>query len=443
MRTHPLKELVSAQKQGLPRGIYSVCSANEYVIKAALLKGKRENRNVLIESTSNQVNQFGGYTGMKPGDFVEFIYGLAREIGLDKEKVILGGDHLGPNPWKEESSKEAMKKAVELVRQYVLAGYTKIHLDASMYLGDDQDKSLPPGVIAERAARLCLAAEEAFKEVREDNPQALHPVYVIGTEVPVPGGTQSDDDQLSITEVADFKETVKLSREAFISHGLTSAWDNVIAVVVQPGVEFGNREVVEYDRRQAAKLSQELKKYDNLVFEGHSTDYQTPAHLKEMVEDGIAILKVGPALTFAVREALFALAWIEKELYRYDRDVTLSNFIEVLDMEMLDNPENWNKYYQGKEKEVRLDRKYSFSDRSRYYYATPAVTEALKQLLANLKRKEIPLSMISQYLPRQYRKLREGLLDNQPEAFILGSVVDVLDQYSYAVIPEQTSKVGL
>ena len=79
-------------------------------------------------------------------------------------------------------------------------------------------------------------------------------------------------------------------------------------MVVQPGVEFGSDSVFDYSRSSAAKITGALHRYDRLVLEGHSTDYQTRYALREMVEDGVAILKVGPALTFAVREGLFALA---------------------------------------------------------------------------------------------------------------------------------------
>lgn len=41
--------------------------------------------------------------------------------------------------------------------------------------------------------------------------------------------------------------------------------------------------------------------YSHLVFEAHSTDYQTKEAYKQLVHDHFAILKVGPALTFAMR----------------------------------------------------------------------------------------------------------------------------------------------
>lgn len=427
---HPIKEIVKNQKSGIKSGICSVCSSNTFVLKAALLKAKRDDTYVLIESTCNQVNQFGGYSGMKPQDFKNLVYQLADQVGLARDKIILGGDHLGPNVWQAEKADQAMAWAKEMIREYVLAGFTKIHLDASMPLGDDQVLPLAPEIIAERAAQLCQVAEEAYQELLKLDSEAVQPVYVIGTEVPTPGGMQDEEETLSVTTVEDFENTVELSRKYFYQYGLESAWENVVAVVVQPGVEFGDNLIVEYDSHQAGELSAALKRYGNLVFEGHSTDYQTPAALRQMIEDGIAILKVGPALTFAAREALYALALIETELYQYDPDIILSRFIDVLDMAMIEKPANWRKHYHGKEVEVRLDRKYSFLDRSRYYLAIPEVDQAIERLIANLNQREIPLSLLSQYLPEQYKHLRAGLISNTPEELIIDKVIGALEDYA-------------
>ncbi|WP_163362694.1 class II D-tagatose-bisphosphate aldolase non-catalytic subunit, partial [Escherichia coli] len=76
--------------------------------------------------------QYGGYTGMTPVDFVVFVETIAREEGFDRTNLIFGGDHLGPNPWRKLPAEEAMAKAEAMVIDYIQAGFTKIHLDASM-----------------------------------------------------------------------------------------------------------------------------------------------------------------------------------------------------------------------------------------------------------------------------------------------------------------------
>lgn len=430
---HPLKGLVAKQKQGIPVGIYSVCSANEYVIEAAIERALESESYVLIEATANQVNQFGGYTGMKPADFKEFVYGIAEKNKFPAEKILLGGDHLGPLTWKNEKSGPAMEKSSELLRQYILAGFTKIHIDTSMHLADDNiNEKLDTDVVAERGAILCKVAEDAFTELSANNENAVHPVYVVGSEVPIPGGSQEEDEGLQVTKVNDFETTVESFKQAFYKLRLYDAWDNVIAVVVQPGVEFGDETIHEYNREAAKDLCQALKKYPNLVFEGHSTDYQTPAALKQMVEDGIAILKVGPALTFALREGLFALAMIEEEMFRYNPDIHLSNLINVFEEAMLQNPDNWKKHYHGSGVKLKLARKYSFSDRCRYYLPDSNVQNSIARLIQNLKTITIPLSLLSEYMPIQYVKVRSGSLSNEPESLLKDRVVNCIDDYLFA-----------
>ena len=430
---HPLKKIVEAQKKGIPSGIYSACTANELAIEAVMERAARDKEYVLIESTANQVDQYGGYTGMKPEDFAEFVSSIARKVGFPEDKIILGGDHLGPLTWKDEPADKAMEKAKELVKQYVMAGFTKIHIDTSMHLGDDDANiKLDTEIIAERGAILADVAERAYAQLKEKRPDAIAPVYIIGSEVPIPGGSQEEDEGIQVTRVEDLQETVDLFKKAFEKYKLTNAWENVIAVVVQPGVEFGDDSVHEYNRGAAAELTDAIKNYPNLVFEGHSTDYQTAQALKEMVEDGIAILKVGPALTFALREALFALSHIENELFHDNDQVELSNFIEVLEREMLENPANWIKHYHGDENKLRLSRKYSFSDRSRYYLPVKEVDEAINKLLSNLKLVNIPLVLLSQYMPVQYTKVRSGLLENDPESLVKDRVINCIDEYLYA-----------
>ena len=427
-------EMLDKRRDGINMAYPSFCSANKLVIEAILNQGKRFQDAIIIESTSNQVNQFGGYLGMTPADFRDYVYEIADRIGFEKNKIILGGDHLGPQPWQDLPEKEALENSVELVRQCVLAGYTKIHLDTSMRVGDDDIKAdLETETIARRGAIMLEAAEKAFEEFKNANPGAVHPVYVIGSEVPIPGGAQDPEEKMQITNPEDFRETVEVYQKVFQEMGLADKWKHVVAVVVQPGVEFGDEEVAFYDRSEAVMLVKELENYPNLVFEGHSTDYQTPRKLAQMAEDGIAILKVGPALTFAMREALFAYSWIEKELI--EDESKRSNFMEVLEKVMVDDPKDWNKYYHGSQEEQRIARRYSFSDRCRYYMSRPEVVEATEKLLENVDSVKIPLSMIRQFFPIQYIKIRDGRLKNEPKAVIYDRITEVVDDYNYATKP--------
>lgn len=430
---HPLNNIIKGQKNGVPKGIYSICSANEYVIEVALKYAMQKKINVLIESTCNQVNQFGGYTGMKPLDFANFIFSMASRVKFPKNKIILGGDHLGPNPWKKETSQNAMEKACSMVKEYALAGFSKIHLDASMYLADDSEEkygTLNSEIIAEREAKLCFEAEKAYKDIFDSD--KLLPVYVIGSEVPAPGGTKEAKENSEITSSFNLKNTIELTKKAFYDLNLESAWERVIAVVVNLGIEFNNKKVFEYNRESLQGLFSIIKQYPNLSIEAHSTDYQSRNSLRNMVKDGVAILKVGPALTFAFREALFALCYVERELF-FNTPKVQSNLIEVMEEAMLKNPKYWIDYYEGTDEEKRLMRKYSFLDRSRYYWNVSEVKKAVEILFENLKKKKIPLTLVSQFIPIQYQKIRDGIIKDDPEELVRDNIVNVLDKYYSAI----------
>lgn len=433
MRQNPLKKIVELQKQGKNVGIYSVCSANGYVIEAAFKRGLSDGSCVLIESTANQCDQNGGYTGMTPADFKKFVLEIADRNGFGRNRIFLGGDHLGPLTFAYKDEAEAMADSEELIRHYVAAGFTKIHIDTSMKVNSDpEDVRLSDEIIAGRGAHLAKVAEETYKELLERDPEAIPPVYVIGSEVPIPGGAVgAEDNGVQVTKVEDFKNTVAAFEKAFAKEGLDKdVWERVIGVVVQPGVEEKDSGCTEYDREKAKDLMAAIKDFPTLVFEGHSTDYQTKIKLRELVEDGVGILKVGPGLTFAMREAMFALENIEKELI-YGTDTEPSKFAEVLDAEMLKNDKNWKKHYQGTELEIRLKRKYSFSDRCRYYMPTPAVEAAADRLLTNLRTLGIPLNLLSQFMPIQYTKVREGYLKNDPVELIEDRIINTIDEYLY------------
>ncbi|MBK2403623.1 tagatose-bisphosphate aldolase [Erysipelothrix rhusiopathiae] len=412
-----------------PVGVYSACTASGPVLEATLEFAKEHNSSVVIEATANQVNQFGGYTGMQPADFKAFVYELSDKVGYDKSRIILGGDHLGPLTWTDLNEDEAMKNACDLVYAYVRAGFTKIHLDTSMRVADDStEEVLSNETIARRSAMMAKVCLEAYDDLLKEDPEAVFPAFIIGSEVPIPGGAQEEEDTLAVTSPEAFKETYRVFQETFKAANVEKVFDSVIGIVVQPGVEFGDADLFQYNRENAKELTDTLKReFDSFVFEGHSTDYQTPTHLREMVEDGITILKVGPALTFAYREALFALAHIESQIC-----TDPSNFVDVLEAAMLDQPGNWQKHYHGTEAELFIKRKYSYSDRARYYLPVPSVQAAITKLVANLDAVEIPMTLISQYMPYQYRRIKDGIVENHADALIKDYIKLYLDDYQYA-----------
>jgi D-tagatose-1,6-bisphosphate aldolase subunit GatZ/KbaZ len=417
-------DLVRRHKSGEPVGIYSVCSAHPLVLEASLRMARRTGSLALIEATSNQVNQDGGYTGMGPKDFRERVLSLASAVGLAHERVLLGGDHLGPNCWQNLPAATALQKSEVLVAEYVAAGFRKIHLDCSMSCADDT-RSLGDEQIAERTAALCQVTEAVWRKVGGEPP-----VYIIGSEVPVPGGAHETLRELAVTTPSAARATIEAHRRAFERHGVGAAWSRVVGLVTQPGVEFDHHQVVDYIRPKAAELSRSIESVPGMVFEAHSTDYQAPGALEALVQDHFTILKVGPGLTFALREAFWALSDIATALGLKPRVSVKETLLE----EMKRNPRYWRSYYTTPEAE-EFDLQFSLSDRSRYYWSTPVVENACTRMLAALTWRGIPLTLISQYLPVQYAAIRAGRLNNDPRELLIEAVEQVLRQYDGACRP--------
>ncbi len=419
----PLQSLLAAHRAGHNVGLYSVCCSNEQVLRAAMHVALRHGTVLLVEATSNQVDQFGGYTGMTPPQYRDYVRALADEEGFPHERLVLGGDHLGPNAWQKQPAAEAMAHARVLIAAYVAAGFHKIHLDCSMSCADDP-VPLPDAVVAARSAELAVIAERTAAE-RGLPP----PVYVIGTEVPIPGGEASLAGGLAVTTPAAAAQTLEIHRQAFDTPPLREAWQRVIAMVVQPGVDFDHSSVHDYDPAAASELADFLERQPRIVFEAHSTDYQRESGLHALVRDHFAILKVGPAATFAYREALFALAAIEAELLPPEQR---SRLPQVLEDVMLAQPKYWQAHYHGDEATLRLLRAFAFSDRCRYYWGEPALLAAVDTLFANLERHAPPLVLLSQYLPEQFRAVRAGTLANTPGALVRHRIGLCLDEYARA-----------
>jgi D-tagatose-1,6-bisphosphate aldolase subunit GatZ/KbaZ len=414
---HPLLSLAADYRAGKKPGITSVCSAHPVVIEATLRHGLSTGLPVLIEATCNQVNQDGGYTGMTPAAFRDFVFAVADRAGYPQHRIILGGDHLGPNPWKHLSADQAMAKADVMIAAFAAAGFTKLHLDTSMGC-KGEPVALADVVTAERAARLAAMAEA--------HRQGTHaPVYVIGTEVPVPGGAVDGLDHLQITEPASVATTYEVHRRAFDAAGQSVAFARVIALVVQPGVEFGHDAVIHYAPEKARALSAALSALPTVVFEAHSTDYQTEAGLRQLVRDGFSILKVGPWLTFALREALYGLDAIADVM---DGKPPQHGLMRTMEVVMQSAPANWAKYYHGSETDLWLQRHFSYSDRIRYYWPDADADAAVKHLRTRLASRSIPAPVLSQYLPAL-----AGTRSVDFETLLVKSVEAVLSIYHAAI----------
>ncbi len=406
-----LQELIARNRAGEPRGIAAWCTAHPETLSAIVSTYTHDDAPILVEATCNQVNQQGGYTGMTPGDFRRFIEEIARGQGVAPSRLILGGDHLGPNPWRSLPADVAMDRAKAMVAAYVQAGFTKIHLDASMPCGGE---TLPEEVMAERAADLALVAERAA---------AGAPLgYVIGTEVPIPGGETAPVDRLAVTSPEAARRTIALHRAAFAKRGLEPAMDRVLAVVVQPGVDFGNRQIIAFDPPQAAGLSAAVPSLGGPVFEAHSTDYQSAEALRALVSGHFGILKVGPELTFAYRQAVLALE-------RLAQMMGLPYGVEAaLRQAMAEDPRDWRAYVEQGPDEDRM-MIWGLSDRVRYYWPKPVVKAAVARLFAALRNSGPEPGLLAQVTGGLAGPVDAAML---PETVIGRMVGDVVMRYRKA-----------
>ncbi|GLR85235.1 D-tagatose-bisphosphate aldolase, class II, non-catalytic subunit [Bradyrhizobium iriomotense] len=418
--TAALGYLAAARRSGQPEGIASVCSAHPLVLRAALRHGREHDSKVLIEATCNQVNHLGGYTGMQPADFAALVAKIAGEEGFPADRIILGGDHLGPNPWRHRPAEDAMKEAERMVAAFIKAGFRKIHLDASMGC-KGEPAGLDDQTTAERALRLATVAEDIAKTIG-----AEMPFYIIGTEVPPPGGADHILTTLEPTSRAAARQTINVHRDLFKKAARDDAFSRVIGLVVQPGVEFGNHNVIQYDRDKAKDLVGLLDDEPQFVFEAHSTDYQGRRPLRELVDDGCGILKVGPELTFVLRETLYALDLIASDLLPDYGERPLYAAMEGL---MSAQPNYWKGHYGGDEPERRLLRHYSFSDRIRYYWVAPQASAAVERLLGTLAGARVPIPLLRQHLPAG-EQFASAPLD--PQEVLMWRVMRSLDDYHAA-----------
>lgn len=417
--TNPLQDIASWRARPGASGIPSICSANALVLRAAMRATAPTSVPLLVEATCNQVNQEGGYTGMTPADFRAFVEDIAARECFDPARLILGGDHLGPNPWKALPAAEAMDKADTMIRAFAAAGFTKLHLDCSMGCAGEP-VALSDDATAQRAARLAAAAEAARPR------GGTAPVYIIGTEVPIPGGAMEELGDLHLTAPDAARTTVRVHEAAFASAGQGDAFSRVIAAVVQPGVEFGNHNVVDYDSARAQPLSGALHDLPGICFEAHSTDYQRRANLAALVDDGFAILKVGPGLTFVLRQALYGLDRIAQELFPDHRARTLRQTMESV---MQASPANWDRYCEGTDAERALQRHFSYSDRIRYYWPQPDAAAAVTELFDLLGDRDLPETLIGQYLGAQYADVRGGRLKPRALPLALAAIEAMMQDY--------------
>ena len=420
-----LEDLVSKNRGGGAHALPSICSANPDVLAAAMMLAKERGRPPLIEATSNQVNQFGGYSGMTPARFIASVRGLAGDHGVDPGQIVFGGDHLGPQAWRDAGPDVAMARAEDLVRSYAQAGFTKIHLDCSEGCAGEPAR-VGDEICARRAAVLAAVCERHAPE-----PDAL--TYVVGTEVPSPGGARADETRSKVepTSPERARETLARHHSAFSELGLHDAWRKIIALVVQPGLEFTASRIDHFDIDTPDLLSGALADHPRICFEAHSTDFQRDAVFPELARRGFAILKVGPALTFAYRRAVYALDHVAQWLHD---GATRDSVAAIMEDLMRDDPRHWKGSFSGSGNALRLQLHFGYADRIRYYWPNPKAARAVSDLIDRLAQAAEPRALIEQYFPpgviARSATLRSAAV-TWPRALVLAQVQSALLPYFF------------
>lgn len=413
-----LRTIIARNRAGEAIAIPSVCTAHPDALEACLTLAQSLDQPLVVEATSNQVNQEGGYTGLKPADFIAFVTAIATRTQVDPSRILFGGDHLGPQAWRKLPAETAMEKAHRMVADYAAAGFTKIHLDCSEGCAGEPAQ-LPDEITASRSASLAATA-------LAHAPRPAQILFVIGTEVPPPGGARTDDHgDIPPTTPQAAKATLDAHRDAFTALGLPL--DQIGGLVVQPGVEFSPMEVHHLPMSRDPGLLSALTDWPGVCLEAHSTDYQHPDAYPRLAELGFAFQKVGPALTFAWREALYALDAIRAQ-NGWASGPSLSDTMEKV---MLANPAYWQAHIHGTSADPRTERHFGLADRIRYYWPDPAAQQAVQRLMSDLDGKRLPDPILAaHFTPIEIASARESR-HSLPRALALARVQTALRPYFF------------
>jgi D-tagatose-bisphosphate aldolase class II non-catalytic subunit len=413
-----LRDIIRRNRAGELVAIPSVCSAHPDVLTASLLLARDKSVPLVIEATSNQVNQEGGYTGMKPANFISFVSELSKTAGCESVSLAFGGDHLGPQVWRKSDAETAMAKARVMVADYVRAGFTKIHLDCSEGCAGEPPQ-LPDEITAARAADLAKVALQAATDA-----SAL--MFVIGTEVPPPGGARADESgDIAATKPEAAIATLRAHERAFAATGIPQAMAQVGGLVVQPGVEFSPMHVHDLPQSRDPGLKAALADWPQICLEAHSTDYQKPEVYPRLAELGFAFQKVGPALTFAWREAVYTL----DTLARQAGWLSGESLPEVMERLMLADPGFWQGHYRGDSGDLRVERHFGLADRIRYYWPRPEAQAALHRLFAAFEGRALPDPLLHQGFDDDVIALAHRIGGAPARALTLASVQRTLMPY--------------
>jgi len=373
------------------KALPSFCTSNIDVLNSILFFCHIKKLPCLIECTSNQVNQNGGYTNKNPKIFINEILNISKKINFDKNKLFLGGDHLGPLPWKNKNKDLAIKKSIVLIENFLKEEFCKIHIDTSIKCKDD--KYINNEIIFDRTSKI-LSHPKIKKKIKNK-------FIIIGTEVPLSGS--GDTEKVVVTKQKQIEDEVRKFRDILKSLKIKN---KLFGLVVEPGMKYNHSSILKPNLSSFSK-KKKLSKKNNFVYEAHSTDYQSQLILKKLVKNNFKFLKVGPELTYNYSRSLFLMHNIEKKIYKKND----SNIKNILIASMKKKNKYWKNYYEKKNPKLLI---HSKLDRMRYYFNIKSVESSVKILKKNINQLNIKKikSLLSSDMKKEFLFYNKKNLSN-------------------------------
>jgi D-tagatose-1,6-bisphosphate aldolase subunit GatZ/KbaZ len=251
-------------------------------------------------------------------------------------------------------------------------------------------------------------------------------MFVIGTEVPPPGGARADEHgDIAATTPASAAATMAAHIAAFQAAGLADVVAQIGGLVVQPGVEFSPMQVHDLPMQRDPRLLTALADYPGICLEAHSTDYQHPAVFPRLAQLGFAFQKVGPALTFAYREAIYALDSLRQQAGW----ATTEPLFTTMERLMLADPGYWTGHYHAASGDLRVQRHFGLADRIRYYWPLPEAAAAVSAVLHDLENRALPTPLLWQGFTPAVIAQAQTIAAPLPQALIQASIQAALMPY--------------
>jgi D-tagatose-1,6-bisphosphate aldolase subunit GatZ/KbaZ len=416
---------MEANRRGERKGIYAVESQNPSVQEMYLQQALADGSPALFEICADLLDPHGQSGKMLPDDFIANVTQIMVKTGFPRDRLFFGVNDLSPSLWKDESIESALKKTCVFISDLVSFGFNKLGIHAAIPLkGDPADQPLPQEVIITREVALYQAAEGAAAAMPEEE----KPLYVIDVH---PGRGKAEGQNTML-----HKEDVEIAVDRFVqiaaAAGLPEMKERLLAVRIFLGAGYDSEKIIPFDSSLLKELGGCVYEDKPVVMEVLQTDFQMQTVLDQLVHNHFGFMRIGPELTFTMREALFSLAMMENETMIGKPGVYLSNFIIELDRAMQSAPQHWQKYYTGNGFEQLIARKYSLYDRSRFYWEDKEVRKTKKRLYDNLIEYPVPLTVLRQFMPCQYERVAAGELENKPDALVMDAVRHALHRYSRA-----------